>query len=180
MRSPKELKYEYENSVELINEYLRKFLNKKYNFTFQYVNIHGENRVRFVNLHLRECLYIGISIETFERKRTYRVELISGPLQYTLYCTRFETSIDSIKRKESEEYLPIFMYFRELKNINEVYNYINQNYIFLYNTPYFALLPLAYTFLLCNFYSRTFPKEIAKLIAHKILFASDASHPRCP
>ncbi len=45
---------------------------------------------------------------------------------------------------------------------------------------YFANLPKAYSFLLSNKTKKQFPRDIAKLIAYKILFASDASHPRCP
>lgn len=65
--------------------------------------------------------------------------------------------------------------------IQNVMNYLCENfeamdkrlrkiYNLLYTTHYIRYLPLAYTFLLCNYTTNTFPKGVDKIIAHKILF----------
>lgn len=58
-----------------------------------------------------------------------------------------------------------------IKNIKDnLLNYLRETLIFMFDTDYIDNLPKAYTFLLCNSFVRQFPRDIAKLITHKILF----------
>ncbi len=60
-----------------------------------------------------------------------------------------------------------------MKNIKDnLHNYLLETLKFMFDTDYIDNLPKAYTFLLSNYKNKIFPKEIAKLIAKKLLFAS--------
>jgi hypothetical protein len=47
--------------------------------------------------------------------------------------------------------------------------YFTKLYDLTYKTTYIDCLPLTYTFLLCN-KNKNFPKDLSKIIAHKVLF----------
>ncbi len=69
-----------------------------------------------------------------------------------------------------EEYKNTIEFFTKPENVKEICSYAIRISKFLYDTTYIVSLPKAYTFLLCNRTTKIFPKEIAKLITHKILF----------
>lgn len=165
IRSPKEIQAALDKSVELIEKYLCKFLNKKYNFNFSEINVF---RGQLSKIHLNKDLSIHIDYNN----RFYSAVLFNfkGNQSVTLYCESFKWSTEVIERVCTGENLPIVMYFNERKNIDELYNYIKSNYEFLFTSTYLHSLPKAYTFLLCNSITRMFPRDIAKLITKKLLF----------
>ena len=67
-----------------------------------------------------------------------------------------------------------------LQNTKKVFEIVEKANYLQSHTNYFENLPQARTFLLCNFRNRIFYRDIENIIVQKILFASDASHPRCP
>jgi len=168
MLSPKEMQDVLSNSNVMIKKYLCKFLNKKYNFNILNVSV---NTGKWVYIYLENYFYIRISIVD---DGSYEANLINCQKWYILYNSIIPSipAIEVIKHNEyyKEEYLPIFMYFSKLENISNIYNYIDENYKFLYFTTYIQKLPLAYTFLLSNNKNKIFPREIAKLIVRKLLF----------
>jgi len=147
---------------DVVRKYLCKFLNKKFNFNFS--EIRGQKYIL-----LDEDFYIYLDKDT---RNNYYADLISGCHSYTLYNVLFKMPIECIKLNPSykKKYLPIFMYFSKSENISNIYNYIDENYKFLYLTTYIQKLPLAYTFILSNNKNKIFPREIAKLIVRKLLF----------
>jgi len=165
IRSPKDIQATLDKSVELIEKYLCKFLNKKYNFNFSEINVF---RGQLSKIHLNKDLSIHIDYNN----RFYSAVLFNfkDNQSFTLYCESFKWPTEVIERVCTGENLPIVMYFNERKNIDEVYNYIKSNYEFLFTSTYLHSLPKAYTFLLSNKITRMFPRDIAKLIANKILF----------
>lgn len=80
--------------------------------------------------------------------------------EHDMFLKNNPNLFESIKTVETKK-LEIFKKYEEYEDL-------------IFETNYLICL----TFLLCT--KKTFPRDIAKLIAQKILFASDASHPRCP
>ncbi len=165
MMSPKEMQDVLNNSNVMVKKYLCKFLKKKYNFNFSNVSVcMGELIYIYVDNNF------AIRIENY----CYNTDLIHGNNIYVFYrsIVPFTMPIEAVKHNKDykEEYLPIFMYFSKLENISNIYNYIDENYEFLYLTTYIQKLPLAYTFILSNNKNKIFPREIAKLIVRKLLF----------
>lgn len=155
------------------NSYLCKFVNKKYNINVIDIekdkDTTGKYEFNAISLYLKYNRYIYIQnynnkISTYIKTRFHNF--------YLYKYDGTEINIENlIKFKSSlRQYLPTLIYFMKLDNIVNAYNYVINNYNFLSTTKYVEKLPLAYTFLLCNKKNKIFPKEIAKLIAYKILF----------
>jgi hypothetical protein len=60
--------------------------------------------------------------------------------------------------------------FSKPENIRIINTKIYDLYDFIFSTEYILHLPLAYTFLLCNKKAKYLLNDLAKIIAHKILF----------
>ncbi len=187
IRSPKDIKY-------VMLGYMNKFVKAKFKFVYAIYYVQNEKMFNSSNSYLDCSLVLNNNISdspiivlkiNYDNTVTaifdYRGE---GVLLSSSTRILVDNALNDVKYVYGDEYDSkyddIILYFSDLGNTKACGDYILQIHELLYSTPYIFVLPKAYTFLLCNSHSRKFPKEIAKLIAHKILFASDASHPRCP
>lgn len=177
IKSPKELRDDADESEANVEKYLCKFVNTKYKFEFISVNSDNfpltNNQIDHICLNFDYYPFLSILCD-----EVYCVYLTSKISSYCVYDGDNMEQIDEIDEIDEiksdplykPQYLQALLFFSKPDNIKEFCDYITRTYKFLYLTTYIPSLPKAYMFLLCNFHSRTFPKEIAKLIAHKILF----------
>ena len=169
IRSPKELQDDADESRANVWKYLCKLVNTKYKFEF--VKVKSDDTpltIEYIHLDFDyKTPFLSISWD-----EDYSAYLKSKYSTYCVYDGDIIEQIDEIKSDPlyKPQYLQAIIFFSKPDNIKEFCNYIIRTYKFLYLTTYIYALPKAYTFLLCNFHSRTFPKEIAKLIAYKLLF----------
>lgn len=168
IRSAKSI-IEYKNRE--ISQYIKKWLIKKLNFKYD----------NYIIL----CEYIGY-IKFVLEINNKKIAII-----LRLYTDKYSPAHIEILliRKDNESMVSVNEGFRRKFNLQKLYEFysIEENTKKLlsqkdairklcYETNYIYNLPKAYTFLL----SSPFCRDISKLIATKILFASDAPHPRCP
>jgi len=82
-------------------------------------------------------------------------------------------------KNENPSIFAVLLYI--LQNRENVFRIIEEaTYLYKHTNYYENIISLAKEFLLCNHTTNTFPRGVDKIIYDKILFASDASHPRCP
>lgn len=144
---------------------MEKFVNEKLKKKFG-VDIYVERNFHYLCLYLDKPYNKKAYIEITKYVRHYECFLNYDNYVCVLNLnTHYLGNISHIPDVK-ENHFKIIMYFRELKNIQKEYNYI----IKIFTTDYLLTLSNAYTFLLCNHNTKTFPRDIAKLIAHKILF----------
>ncbi len=167
IRTPKENREIWWQDKINIAVMMNKFLYTRYKFlgeTFSYGYADDNNWGVCVTIWLDTDVYISIYGETSA--------LVVKNCTHQLFPNngmRLPQAMKSIQNYK-EEYWNIMEYFADVENIVLLKQYCADCYDFLYTTTYLPSLPLAYTFLLCNKTKKLFPKEIAKLIAHKLLF----------
>jgi len=173
IRSPKRMK-------KFKKEKEKQFMAKKYGHLgiCDYYIIPGGNSL-VVGLYLEENYKEGgkTRIEIYKsqnNKYSSMFKTESGEIyiideefdiRYSIEEIKYYTTV-SYKKK----YKTAIQHFSEKINIVNLCEYAAQIYNLINHTTYIYCLPKAYTFLLCNKTKKQFPKEIAKLIAHKILF----------
>ena len=196
MRSPNEKIECYKSKVDKVKDsvdsYVSKFMHKKYDSlnigVYDYnVRINHYDGIVYpvkVELHLEKGVDYPIKIEILYNGKTFfsSIDAFNHGCTITSHYAKytFENIKSSLMAEYSDAYEAAILYFAKVENIKSISEYALQIYNLIYCTTYIYCLPKAYTFLLCNNKNKIFPKDIAKLITHKILFASDASHPRCP
>ena len=196
MRSPNEKIECYKSKVDKVKDsvdsYVSKFMHKKYDSlnigVYDYnVRINHYDGIVYpvkVELHLEKGVDYPIKIEILYNGKTFfsSIDAFNHGCTITSHDAKytFENIKSSLMAEYSHEDEAAILYFAKVENIKSISEYALQIYNLIYCTTYIYCLPKAYTFLLCNNKNKIFPKDIAKLITHKILFASDASHPRCP
>jgi hypothetical protein len=174
----KELDKITKNRHTLFNKYFYKFINKKYNFNFIISNVNKKYiKLKNIDISLYFSKHILPSIQIYYmiKHRIVRYHTFVSAY-YDLYNNDIEPhskpNLDKIKEtcNCTTAQIKAIEFFSELENIKEFCEYLCNISALLYKTPYIYSLPLAYTFLLCNKSTNTFPKDITKLIGHKILF----------
>ena len=144
---------------------MEKFVNEKLKKKFG-IDIYVERNFDYLCLYLdkpyNKKAYIGIN----KYIRHYECFLNYNNYVYVLNINTHSLGNISHITNVKENHFKIIMYFLELKNIQKEYNYI----IKIFTTDYLLTLSKAYTFLLCNCITKKFPRDIAKLIVHKLLF----------
>ncbi len=167
------MSYQTEKLPRNKNIYLCKFVNKKYNINVidikKQKDTTGKYEFNAIYLYIKYNRYIYIQICN-NKINTYLITRFNCFDLYDKKCPGI--NIDKIINfmPSLRQYLPTLIYFMKLDNIVNAYNYVINNYNFLSTTTYIEKLPLAYTFLLCNHTTKKFPRDIAKLIVHKLLF----------
>lgn len=168
-----ELISETEKCKRLAYFYFNKFIKKKYNFEFYCDD--GDDYNEFSEDYCN--FYIGRPYHNHVRinyrynfgKSNVQVLLLTTKKYYTIYDTGGNT-FDFNGTEIYEEYKNTIEFFTKPENVKEICSYAIRINKFLYDTTYIVSLPKAYTFLLSNKKNKIFPKEIAKLIVHKLLF----------
>lgn len=155
--------------------HFKKIMDKKYGYLgiCDFIFIHRPNNHTVV-------LYLE---ENYEDGEKIKIEISFNRNNYTsLFCydDSYLSIIDSmgigsIKKIHGHydfkpQYDPAIQYFSEIENIKNCIDYTTRVHNLVYRTTYIHCLPLVYTFLLSNKITRMFPKDIAKLITHKMLF----------
>jgi hypothetical protein len=175
----KELDETREHNYKLFIKYFHNFINKKFNFNlfidnFKWGPIEKNNVTLWVNCNKLGSHHFEIHYNVLYKKIdvVYLIGYSQGYI-FKLYNSLendFKPNFDGIKEKSKEAQMEAIVFFSKLENIKEFCEYVYNIYTLLYDTQYLYSLPLAYTFLLCNKKTNTFPKDIAKLIGEKILF----------
>jgi len=173
IRSPKRMK-------KLKKEKEKQFMAKKYGHLgiCDYDIIPRKNSF-VVELYLEENYKDGgkTRIEIFKSKNNNYSSMFESE-NYELYILdeEFKTthSIKQIKYyikgEYKKKYKAAIQHFSEKINIVNLCEYASQIHNLINHTTYIYCLPLGYTFLLCNRITKIFPRDIVKLITHKILF----------
>lgn len=186
MRSPNEKIECYKSKVDKVKDsvdsYVSKFMHKKYDslnigvYDYNVRKNHYDGIVYpvKVELYLEKGKYYPIKIVIVYNGETFfsSLDAFNHGCTITSHYAKytFENIKSSLMADYSDAYEAAILYFAKVENIKSVSEYALQIYNFISCTTYIYCLPLAYTFLLCNKTKKQFPKDIAKLIVHKILF----------
>ncbi len=158
----------YKHTLRYLNSMFNIELSENYKYI--YVN-HNTNhlKIQFQRLPTRD--YYSVMIE-FSLSSGNFIDVIikcstklGNKTVYHKYVNNFIHN--KIGLIEDENMKQITQYFM---NCDDFIKFVIKKYNRLYKTQYYNNLPKAYTFLLSNSKNKIFPKEIAKLIAKKLLF----------
>jgi hypothetical protein len=122
---------------------------------------------------VRGCIYFHINghefrIDSFEKS----FDISSGNKWVTYYFENNKWCIDKNVHFDDNITDTIYIINYLCKNMDAIETRHQKIYNLLCSTHYIRYLPLVYTFLLCNRHTKSFLKEIAHIIANKILFFS--------
>jgi len=184
MKSPCQKLEEYEDSMSRLDSYFEKAIIRKYELLYKFKIYKVEYSIEedYFNIILvlednynadRDWIDTIRHIELGSSKNDHHVLFNLFNRNVNLYnCPRIKATLNDAMNFEYYEssYTDICKHFSDEKNISAFFEYANRLYKLLYYTTYLECLPLAYTFLLCNKKNKNFPKDIANLIAHKILW----------
>lgn len=163
---------------ECTQRYAYKFITSKYrNLNLYGFFIEEIGIGNYVTLYLEKKQYFYDCTRQIVLNKNNVNEISSYlSIRYLRYhILKHDGELESVEKiiKDSrckQEYEPAIRYFSDVENIKNCIEYATWVHNLVYRTPYIYTLPKAYAFLLCNSYSRTFPKDITKLIVHKLLF----------
>lgn len=173
MMSPKDIKDD-------IVGYMNKFVKQKYKFV--YGIFYDYNDKCFNPTYLNCCLILEnvsdgpiIFIDiNYDGTLFAMLDYIDDKLTLSSSNRKIADALADVKETYGEyydnKYDDVILYFSDIENVKEFGNYVSQIHELLYCTTYIFTLPKTYTFLLSNNKTKIFPKEIAKLIAYKMLF----------
>jgi hypothetical protein len=169
IRSPKEKLDEVNKMYNSVWEFVNKFLEKKFKREFKFNGVQHDLNLKGASKGDYKIYHIYFSL-----KGKFASQLIVDWNSITI-AVNGTNVYDSLlittnKNRNHKKYQHLIEYFENSGNRTKIIDYANYINKFLWTTPYIFVLPKAYTFLLCNRTTKIFPRDIAKLITHKILF----------
>ncbi len=152
----------------IVWEFVNKFLEKKFKREFKFNGVSHDLNLAGASKGDYKIYDIYFSLKG---KFASQLTVHMNKIIITVNGTNVYDSLNIIlKNRNHKKYQHIIEYFNIPGNTKKIIDYANYINKFLWTTPYIFVLPKAYTFLLCNRTTKIFPRDIAKLITHKILF----------